>query len=502
MKSKSEQRMDYILEGAGLGSWDWWLKNNEVNFDQRWCEMLGLDIKTTPQVLSTWESRVHPEDIKSCYDDIKKYLDGKTSHYENMHRMKHEDGHWVWILDRGRISEYDAEGNPIRFTGTHFNFTHYKKIIDGANQSLIETKNFLSSILSNVPGPVFSKDADGVYLFANREFAKVVGRSEAEMPGKTDFDIFPRELAESFLLHDAKVIASKNPVNYFEDVEIPDLGMRNFHTFKFPVFNSNGSLISITGMSFDVTDHVRAQKKLEIEKAKFLHSAKLASLGEMAAGIAHEINNPLAVIVGASALLTKSRIDEEKHRARVELINKSASRISKIVSGLKKFSRSSEKSNYKSENLLQIISEVLILVEPKAKTLSTPIFLEIPSELELFCDQVEMEQVFINLISNSLDAIKDLEDRWVKVVAFDEGEYLKIQVIDSGGGIEPHIMDKLFEPFFTSKPVGEGTGLGLSISKGILESHRAKIEIDGTHRNTCFEIRFPKGGPGVANLSA
>lgn len=94
------QRQDYILEGAGLGSWDWWFDTNYVRFDQRWCEMLGLKLEETPQELLTWDSRVHPEDKAKAYVDIQYYLDGKTMCYENIHRMRHANGEWLWILDR------------------------------------------------------------------------------------------------------------------------------------------------------------------------------------------------------------------------------------------------------------------------------------------------------------------------------------------------------------------------------------------------------------------
>jgi PAS domain S-box-containing protein len=117
----------YVLEGAGLGSWDWWLEDSRVHFDRRWCEIVGLRHEEIQQHLSTWDSLVHPDDKAQCYVDIKAYLDGKTPYYENIHRMKHANGSWVWILDRGRVSERDATGKAIRFTGTHLDITSYKE---------------------------------------------------------------------------------------------------------------------------------------------------------------------------------------------------------------------------------------------------------------------------------------------------------------------------------------------------------------------------------------
>ena len=117
------ERLDLALEGADLGIWDWDLRDNSVQFDRRWCEMLGLDHETTPMVLDTWSSRVHPDDLDGCYRDIRAHLDGSSSRYQNVHRMRHADGRWVHILDRGRIAGSDENGRPIRFTGTHLDIT-------------------------------------------------------------------------------------------------------------------------------------------------------------------------------------------------------------------------------------------------------------------------------------------------------------------------------------------------------------------------------------------
>ncbi len=117
------ERLDLALEGADLGIWDWDLRDNSVQFDRRWCEMLGLDHATTPMVLETWSARVHPDDLDGCYRDIRAHLDGSRSRYQNVHRMRHVDGHWVHILDRGRIAGHDEQGRPIRFTGTHLDIT-------------------------------------------------------------------------------------------------------------------------------------------------------------------------------------------------------------------------------------------------------------------------------------------------------------------------------------------------------------------------------------------
>jgi len=255
--------------------------------------------------------------------------------------------------------------------------------------------------------------------------------------------------------------------------------------------SEEGKPLFLYGTCQDVTDQQAMADSLARERAKSMQSAKLASLGEMSAGIAHEINNPLAIIVGNLRLLRKCAYDETALGVKVATITKAAGRIEKIVNGLKKYSRSSEGSVYKVESLQTIIDEVLILTEAKTKRHSVKVSIRSAGDLKINCDSIEIEQVLVNLVNNGIDAIKDKDEKWLGISAFPDGEQVVVQVIDSGSGISPEIEEKLFQPFFTTKSVGEGTGLGLSISRGILTQHKATLALNRNLRNTCFEIRFP-----------
>ncbi|EQC44977.1 PAS domain S-box protein [Bacteriovorax sp. BSW11_IV] len=152
--SKYAERLDLALDGAGLGIWDWDLTTNSVTFDRRWAEMLGLDVKEIPMELSTWESRVHKDDLDECYKCIKDYMDGRTGRYENIHRMKHADGRWIYILDRGRFSERDESGKPIRFTGTHFDITELKEAQEKAKTADNAKSTFLANMSHEIRTPM------------------------------------------------------------------------------------------------------------------------------------------------------------------------------------------------------------------------------------------------------------------------------------------------------------------------------------------------------------
>jgi signal transduction histidine kinase/PAS domain-containing protein len=250
-------------------------------------------------------------------------------------------------------------------------------------------------------------------------------------------------------------------------------------------------IIDAANLSAIVISKFKTSEELNTERSKSIQMSKLASLGEMSAGIAHEVNNPLAIISGNINLLTKFKDNPEMFNSRIEKITKASSRIEKIIKGLEKFSRSDEKVVHKKESLNEILEETITLTESKAKLNSTIVTLESTELLDIACDIVEIEQVIINMINNSIDAIKDLNERWVKLSYYKKDNNIFLNITDSGSGISKELEAKIFEPFMTTKPVGEGTGLGLSISKGILDSHNATIKLNRSSKNTCFEITFP-----------
>jgi signal transduction histidine kinase len=234
----------------------------------------------------------------------------------------------------------------------------------------------------------------------------------------------------------------------------------------------------------------KVNSDLATERSKSIHQAKLASLGEMSAGVAHEINNPLAIIAGSLPALEKSVQDPDKFSKKIQTIQHAVDRISKIVMGLKKFSRSSEIPVYQIAVLADILHESLVLIDAKAKRHHTAITTDIQSNATILCDVIEIEQVLINLINNAIDAVSKLTEKWVQIQLYEEHpKMLVLRIRDSGMGIPESVQQKLFQPFFTTKPVGKGTGLGLSITKGILDQHHASIVIlNDPH--TCFELRF------------
>jgi signal transduction histidine kinase len=242
---------------------------------------------------------------------------------------------------------------------------------------------------------------------------------------------------------------------------------------------------------------------IEIEKLRetTFQQEKLAALGEVASGIGHEINNPIAIIQGASKIIksniTEGRSSLEENSKHLDLIENTVIRISKIILGLKNISRDTVLEKQDKYTFKEVIEDCLILYEQKFKSAGIKLILNLNDPLfnEKFnFMKVQMTQVFLNLITNAYYAIKNSENPWIEISAnFIDKDTLCFYFKDSGFGISQEIQNKIFQPFFTTKKVGEGTGLGLSISSSIIKAHKGILTIDSNSPNTCFVIKFERG---------
>ena len=246
----------------------------------------------------------------------------------------------------------------------------------------------------------------------------------------------------------------------------------------------------------NISEQRKQESMIRNQQMALLVQEKMSSLGEMAAGIAHEINNPLAIITGKASLMVdrirkgKSNLDEIQES--FEKIEVTAARIARIVRGLRSFSRSGDKTPFEPVEIKKLIEEVVGLFRQRAYDLGIKLTVECPGGLLIMGRETELNQVLLNLLSNSMDAVKNLFDKWIKIEVTESEDFLVLQIIDSGKGISEEIGRRMMDPFFTTKTVGEGTGLGLSITKGIVESHLGSFSYVSEAPQTTFEIRLPR----------
>jgi signal transduction histidine kinase len=368
----------------------------------------------------------------------------------------------------------------------------FNSIIEINNEELTRRNRHVNEILESLPSYVSWVDNHLNYIGMNKNFEDLVKINKKQLIGKRLGS--EKENPNLKFIHFVEdFVKSEKTNDYFEYFD-------TFHSQKYyldvylqRISKSEKIIIN----SIDVTEKVKLKMQLTKETETKIHKEKLVLLGEMAAGVAHEINNPMTVILGQGQSILKrlknhapAMSEEEltELTKRVEKIVSMSNRVTRIFQSLKILSRNTENDDFRIEEIENIINPALDLCNDKLKFYGIDLFLEIPAKTLIKCKSGELTQVLYNLINNSIEAIKDLDEKWIKIVVLLNALHFEIRVIDSGPGIGEDVQNKLFNPFFTTKPVGLGTGLGLSISKKIIENHNGKIFLDKTSPHTCFII--------------
>lgn len=267
------ERLQFILEGANLGTWDYDLQNQDVRLDRRLCEILGVDLEDAPKKMETFQNLIHPDDLPTVQHVLNSHLKGDNLYFECVHRMKQQSGKWVWIIDRGKVSAFDDSGKPTRFSGTFLDITQTKEI----EESLYRHQQFLSSILDNSPSVVSVKGKNGRYILVNNQFEKIVNRRKEQILGKMDSDIFPVLLAAQFYKTDIDILQGKDPVNIEEQI-IVNGEERDFITVKFPLFDVNHQAYAVCRISTDITEQKRMEHDLRQQQIALSESAAVAMI--------------------------------------------------------------------------------------------------------------------------------------------------------------------------------------------------------------------------------
>lgn len=247
-----------------------------------------------------------------------------------------------------------------------------------------------------------------------------------------------------------------------------------------------------------IKSQIATEDRLREKKIQMINSSKMATLGEMASGIAHEINNPLAIIKGRlqQALRTlkkENEIDVASLEKSISTALIATDRINHIVAGMKSISRESANDTKEKVSLDRIFSNTMIFCQEKLKNNNINFELAPIPNVLINCKETQVSQVILNLINNASDAIENFENKWVRInfELDEETKMIKMFFTDSGNGIPVEVLNKIMQPFFTTKPIGKGTGLGLSISSRIIKEHGGSLNYNYESAHTQFIITLP-----------
>lgn len=339
-------------------------------------------------------------------------------------------------------------------------------------------------------------DAKGTITYANDMFCSISGYSQAEVLGQNHRVLNSNYHQKNFFQEMWSTI-SKGKVWRGEIRNRAKSG--RFYwvaTTIVPTLDPMGRPESYIAIRFDITESVFAAEALQAERAKLAYTERMASLGELAAGIAHELGNPLASIHSWLEILTSSlkagTLEQIDIVSTVESVKKKSERMAKIMRSMLTYARDGSRDPCTTVNIASLVEDVLDYAAYVIKKNKITVHFEQAHQfLPCYCRETEISQVLVNLIVNACDAVSKLDERWISVKIESLDSQFVISVMDSGKSISPEMVHKIMQPFFTTKPQGKGTGLGLNISQSIVAGHGGRLELDPHSPRTKFDIILP-----------
>jgi PAS domain S-box-containing protein len=390
---------------------------------------------------------------------------------------------------------FKNKSNDYRWLSWSFTESSADGVLYAIARDITDVRKYnlsLEALVSSLDDMIFLIDETGLFIELWTGRPDLLQIPKEEILGKKIRDVFG-DLG--FSLESCLTQALNNNQTMSMEFQLPN--NPTWFTAKVtPVNNLPTKKRMASFLIRDVSEMRAADEALNREHANFLAASKLANLGEMAAGIAHEINNPLAIIQGKAWILkrsvTENKFDSKIFEEALDKILETTNRISKIVSGLKAFSRDGESDPIEEVNIATVVDNALQLCRERFKNHGIEFRSVNRKDINVECRGIQISQVILNLLSNSFDAVKKMKDAWVELRVSDENTHVEISVTDSGPGISQVLQQKIMQPFFTTKETGTATGLGLSITKGIIEAHKGELKYDNHSVNTKFIIRLPK----------
>jgi two-component system NtrC family sensor kinase len=482
--------------------WDWNVPTRELRVSRSWRELLGYAEGELEPTISMFRSLCHPGDLPEVDQLIRAHLEGYTPYLEFTYRARHKEGHWVWFLVRGRTVAHDSQGRAVRVVGTDVDITARK-----------QSEERLRALFRAIPDLLFRMRFDGTFIDWNDGSAEPTALPPEAFLGKKITTLpLPRFLTEMTLSHVQRVIREGNLGVFEYDLEQEGRGVQRYEA---RVVRSGPD------EAVCIVRNITERKLVEERQAQLIQAEKLASLGQLAAGIAHEINNPVSYVTSnlntlaedVSKLAPLLRLQRELMEGREELqrlreeweqadtenllaelpeiIQESLTgtrRITEIVQSLRSFAHG-DTGRPQTVDLNAELESTLRMVWNELKYKAEVIRDFEPLPL-ISCHPTQITQVFTNLLVNAAHAIERRGE--IRIRTRLQGNEVMVAISDTGKGMTPETLSRLFTPFFTTKPRGQGTGLGLSISRDIIVRHGGRIEAQSTAgQGSTFTVYLP-----------
>jgi PAS domain S-box-containing protein len=369
-----------------------------------------------------------------------------------------------------------------------------------------ESEERFRDLYENAPNAYFSVDVDGRIRMLNRRVEDLLEYTTEELMGRPVLDLYAntpsdkekaRKILQRFVSGEA--VRGEELQMQRADGQPIWIGLT-----ANPVRDRQGQVVGSRLMVVDITERKRAEKEKQALESKLRQSQKLESIGTLASGVAHEINNPLTGMINYADLIA-DRVEDDRLKGFAQGIIKEGNRVAEIVKGLLYFARQ-EKQSHSPARIEDIIDASLLLIGSVLKKDQITLYKDIPDDLpQVRCRSQQIEQVIINLLTNARDALNKRYEAYhedklirIRVQPFEEDgiQWIRTTVEDHGTGIPEEAIDRIFDPFFTTKPRDAGTGLGLSVSYGIIKDHHGELRVEskpGEYTRFYLDLRVNNG---------
>ena len=447
--------------------------------------LLGLGLEDCAG--SALIERLHPDDREHYLERTRQLL--REGSARGRYRVRDQQGDYHWLLDEAKLLRDDL-GLPVEAVGLWLDVTEATEVAERVRHS----EERYRILVEDSPAMICRYLPDLTLTFGNRPLANYLECAPEQLPGINLASWLSQEQHEAFLQR-MNSLTPEFPVSTAEiSLQLPGREHAWWVWSDRGVFDAQGQLLEVQAVARDNTEVRRSQQQLT-------HGAKMATLGEMATGLAHEINQPLNVmrmaIVNVLKRLSNGDVQIDYLQEKLTRIDAQIQRAARVVDHMRVFGRRSE-IEQQLFNPAQSLEGTLALLGEGLRGKGVEIRSDgLNCSVHVRGHTDQLEQVLINLLVNARDALlsKCETDRefkpWIALSSERAGNCVRLWVQDNGGGIDPRLLERIFEPFFTTKPVGVGTGLGLSVSYGIIDNMGGRLSVSNTEHGARFCVELP-----------
>jgi PAS domain S-box-containing protein len=485
-------RLESIIEGTHVGTWEWNVQTGETVLNEEWAKIIGYSLEElAPVDIKTWFRLAHPEDLKKSFALLKRHFAGELPYYNLECRMKHKDGSWVWILDRGRITTRTKEGMPLLMFGTHSDITIRKQV----DEALQISENKANALINALPDLMFIINSLGVFIDYKAAREDLTYQTQSII-GKRYRDIMPPEFAD-LIDEKLKIALDTKEMQIFEyELPLSGKGVCQYEARMVP--GRTDEAITIVR---DLTERNKAEQLIK-SKNELLHKIN-AEKEKFFSIIAHDLRGPLGGIMALAEMMADEyQLFTNAERKEMTLgLSQSARNVFNLLENLLEWSqmkRGNTDFNLQNLDLLVTVTDCLNIVAEPARGKAISLVSNIPGELVVFADKNMIQTVIRNLLSN---AIKFTTNGGTVTISanISENNMIVIAVKDTGIGMSSEMLDHLFHIDANIKRPGTqgepSTGLGLLLCKEFVEKNGGKLEVESIqYQGSVFRFSIPSVG--------